>query len=229
MGLATADAPPTQRIPLLQRLANIEDGTRLLDEESERADVFDLILRMPADLADMQIIGGQLRWTLQPYKYPGNLEMPCAEIRRRLQPHEHGIPRLDAFVKQARQIMNLWNASARQTLETATVQSVFPDALPADSVRVPSGYSMSRNRIVHVGSNEELIDVSPILIAERCRDLSDGVMYVTVAWLVDGKWILRVVPRAMIADRKKIVELAAFGLLCNSGNSPALENAKSRA
>ena len=61
-----------------------------------------------------------------------------------------------------------------------------------------------------------------MLIIERCRNLHSDIAYVTLAWLVDGRWLTRVVPRAVIADRKALVELAAFGLPVNTNNAPAL-------
>jgi hypothetical protein len=218
------DAPPAQRMSLLQQMANVSEDTRFLDGERERTDVFDLILQMPADLTDMQIAA---RWQAAALeaavvRYPRNLDMACDKIRKRLQHHGQGVPPLATLVKQARQIMDLWNSTARQAQERMTVKAVFPDAPVAEGVRVPSGFSISSTGIKQVGSDEQSIATRPILIIERCQSLDDDVAYLTLAWLVDGRWHTRVVPRAVIASRNKLIECAAFGLPVNSNNAPAV-------
>jgi len=218
------DIPPGERIWLLRLFANLADGTRLLDGDDDRANIFDVVAKMEFDFGDLQQVG---RWQTAALEagvvtFPGNLELPVGEIRSRLKELGKARPRLDVLVKQAQTILGQLQKASVQSQDFTAIKSLFPDAPVADDVRLPAGWNVTPNGIGRIGSDEPVVAKAPLVLIGRFRHLQDEVEYVELAFLVDGQWRRRIVPRCVIADRNKLIHLAAFGVAVTSNSTAAL-------
>jgi putative DNA primase/helicase len=59
----------------------------------------------------------------------------------------------------------------------------------------------------------------PMLLVASRRNLESCEFLMTIAYRVSGEWIFKDVPRGQIADGRKVIELANFGMPVNSLNS----------
>jgi putative DNA primase/helicase len=212
---------PGLRIQLFQALAALPDGARLTDGEDERTDVFDAVLRMRVDLEQMSQADAWRFAVLEAavVKYPASLDMACGRICERVKELGQRAPRRDTLVKDARKILSQLQAAFHRSQESPRVGTIFSDAPVGDDVRLPAGWEVSPSGIRRAVTEGTVVAQAPIIISGRSRHLQEGVEYVDLAWLAEGQWHRRTVPRAVIADRRKLVELAAFGLPVTSNNA----------
>ena len=218
---ALVGIPQGLRIWLFQALAALPDDAHLSDGEDQRADVFDAVLRMRVDLAQMSQADAWRSAILEAavVKYPGSLDMACGRICDQLKELGQRAPRRDSLVKDARKILSQLQAALRHSQESPTVRSIFPDAPVGDDVRLPANWDVSVDGIRRSITEGAVVATAPILLIGRSRHIQECVEYVELAWLADEKWCHRTVPRAVIADRSKLVGLAAYGLPVTSNTA----------
>ena len=105
-------------------------------------------------------------------------------------------------------------ANANLTL----VESDCPGAPGPAGLVVPAGWDISAGGVRIAGSAIPFAS-APVLIGARGKELATGAEFVTLSWHRDNSWQKRTVERGIVADRTKIVGLAAYGFPVHSGNS----------
>jgi hypothetical protein len=128
-------------------------------------------------------------------------------------------PRVDGLVKQANQILTKIKPAVDATI--TKIKDLFPDAPVASDVCVPIGWTVAPGGLSRVGVDEPGLS-APVIITERCRDIHRGTEWVKLAWLRDGIWQTQIVERKVVADARRIIELAGHGLPVTSNNSKSL-------
>jgi len=105
-------------------------------------------------------------------------------------------------------------ANANLTL----VASDCPGAPGPTGLVVPAGWDISLGGVRIAGSAIPFAS-APVLIGARGKELATGAEFVTLNWHRDNLWQKRTVERGTVADRTKILGLAAYGFPVHSGNA----------
>lgn len=101
--------------------------------------------------------------------------------------------------------------------------------LPMDlvrSLRIPIGYKIDTTGVRRVRQEDQvqLVCQRPLFIFGRTLDMATGMTRMLVGWpaINNTRWIVRLVPRAMLMDARKIVDLAEMEAPVTSSNRLAL-------
>ena len=145
----------------------------------------------------------------------------CGQLRSALRKRKVPADTLNRLIKQVREIRESIRASARaedcESLRDALKR--LPDGLPSDCL-VPSGWQLSEEGITRLTANGSVpVCAVPMIITAVHEQLVTDHKLVTIAWLARDTWVQRIVGREQIADRRKVVDLAAFGAPVSSNNA----------
>ena len=112
------------------------------------------------------------------------------------------------------------------------VREILPDADVPENTVVPPKWNLnaagisavSRETAVisAINHDAEVLIPAPIVITRRLIDVQSKAESLELAWRKDNHWQSKIVPRAMVASARSIVELAAFGLPVTSNNAAEL-------
>ena len=100
--------------------------------------------------------------------------------------------------------------------QTKTTRSILPDC-PID-LRFPTGFEFATDGSLLCSG--ELLITTPIVITKNL--IGDDAEYAELAYRVGGTWRRRIVEKLVIADHRRIIELAAFGITVTSSSAKAL-------
>lgn len=114
-----------------------------------------------------------------------------------------------------------------------TLSGSLPDAPLAEVLEVPDGWEVGPKGVFEImlpkgdapaGAGPALRPVAsaPVVIAGRAKDVNSGAIRLRLAFLRDGRWVDRVVPRERMADARSIVAEARYDLPVNSNNARQL-------
>ena len=109
---------------------------------------------------------------------------------------------------------------ARAAGGATRVQSVLADApVPAEAV-IPPGWLLSPGGVSQSpGPQAAPVLSSPLVVTGRLLVLDSDTEFLELRWVRDGRWKLKVVDRAVVANKNKVLELAADGLPVTSNNA----------
>lgn len=153
--------------------------------------------------------------------HPDGLSIACSTIAKRLEKLGVKVYTAAKLIKEAESLLkNSTPQNAEASSSVRLVRGILPTAPVSPEAIVPPGWEVDKNGIAS-GDPKREIDVihAPILLVERLIGVDDGSENVRVAWLKDGQWQDRVVPREQIASSQKIIELASWGAPINSNNA----------
>lgn len=112
--------------------------------------------------------------------------------------------------RQAHRLVNLPKA----------VREVLPQVPVPAEARVPKGWHIAPEGVFRLlADGPELIAPSPIVISKRLVSMEDHTEKVVLSFRRDGKWLEVTTDRVVIADARRIVELANRGFPVTSGNA----------
>ncbi|MFO0905694.1 MAG: DUF927 domain-containing protein [Pirellulales bacterium] len=123
------------------------------------------------------------------------------------------------ITKTRNEIRKLKPRAEGQTIQAALGK--LADGLPPN-LQVPNEYRLTEKGGVGLLKGDAQIQtvcITPLVLTKRLKNINSGSQFVEVAWFENGRWTTRVVPRGTIADSRKIVELADFGMDVNSANA----------
>jgi len=103
--------------------------------------------------------------------------------------------------------------------DTVPVRSRIGNAPVAPADVVPFPYAMSHETPTGEGGiyltlkdgGKTQVSPSPIVVAHRLKSLSNGQIFLSVAWQDKGRWLAEVAPRERVLDCRYICELAGKG------------------
>ena len=99
------------------------------------------------------------------------------------------------------------------------VCEVLPGAPVAQEARVPEGWSIVPEGVFRLTpGGAEKIAVAPLIMSERFVSMQDHTERVKLSCVRDGMWHEHTVDRAVIANTRRIVELANWGFPVTSSN-----------
>jgi hypothetical protein len=157
--------------------------------------------------------------------HPNALGPAVGQLLRRLR--ELRIPGYTAaaLLRDAQQLAAAQQDRTEEPQESAAirVRDVQPDAPVPDDIFVPLGWQFSGAGIRRAGDDSATESIpAPVLVTRRSVDMATGRVCVGLAWLRDDQWHTRIVARDEIADARKIVALAAYGVPVTSNNAKDL-------
>ncbi|VTU01426.1 Uncharacterized protein OS=Dethiobacter alkaliphilus AHT 1 GN=DealDRAFT_0784 PE=4 SV=1: DUF927 [Gemmataceae bacterium] len=140
---------------------------------------------------------------------------------------QHGYPRLrkadlrDMFARAARDRQSATGTQTQDSVGPAAGSwGAFAEPPPvAAGVVPPAGWHVSEDGVFQVGGGAGggrggeplLVCPVPVVITGRLIDAEGGQESIALAWPRDGRWKPKVVGRAVVANKSKIVDLAADG------------------
>jgi putative DNA primase/helicase len=127
------------------------------------------------------------------------------------------------LAKRLTEVRSFVRRKARQAAAAEVpVRRFVPDAPLPDTVTPPQGWNIGASGVSRSDGREEgdLIR-APVVITARLLHLADRTESVRLAWKRDGGWVERDVERSVIANTRKIVDLAAYGLPVTTLNAGA--------
>lgn len=147
-----------------------------------------------------------------------------ARLKLALQEAKVGIRDFNRLVKFEGQ-KQLALVRERKQIQGNTIVNNFPDA-PIPHLLIPAEYSV-RNNGVYIetvtAEDEEpqstLITHNPVIISAKYKDLEEANEILELSWKRNGRWESCLADRGMIADARKILQLADMGFPCHSINS----------
>ena len=99
------------------------------------------------------------------------------------------------------------------------VRDAIPGAPVSDEARVPDGWRIAPDGIFRLSCDgAEKIAAAPVVISGRLVSVEDESERVTLACLRAGEWQEHVTDRAVIANARRVVDLATYGFPVNSTN-----------
>lgn len=150
------------------------------------------------------------------------LEAACGAIAERLRNVGGPKLRVTTLLRQARVLLRR-DESDRQTNPTLKrVHDVLPDAPCAEDAVVPPKWALTQDGITSPIIGDTILVPAPIVISRRLGHVDGGEQSVEIAWLRQGSWQQRIVPRCTVATARTIVGLAGFGLPVTSSNASVL-------
>src|SRR5262245_56246769 len=99
------------------------------------------------------------------------------------------------------------------------IRELWTDLLVAigENFVVPATWVANKDGVFSASGEADILP--PMLISGVLRHVNSDELLVDLHWRSGDKWRHRQVPRSTIADRRKIVDLADFGLAVNSNNA----------
>lgn len=131
-----------------------------------------------------------------------------------------GVRELRKIVRQFREQLaqEIQAGASRPALRS--IKSYIPDApVPDQAVMPPRYYISERGEIYWEGKYTELVSPVPVVITRRLHDLDEKVSRVELAYKLNGKWKTTTVSKAVIADNRRIIQLADHDVPVSSANA----------
>lgn len=101
-------------------------------------------------------------------------------------------------------------------IQAKPFKELFPNAPIADEAIIPIGWQYSDQGIlweVPLGKGfPERATSTPCVIDFRYQDVATDIIHLSLRWLQNGRWRSRIVPRSIIANTRKIIDLSDYGL-----------------
>jgi hypothetical protein len=122
------------------------------------------------------------------------------------------------------QTNNVSTAQDRNSDNISTIGDIMPDA-PMPNIRVPGDYRLRNNGLyrIFVGENDEINEVliahNPVIITGKYKDIDEHNEIVSLAWKRNGRWQTSYAERGVVADARKILQLADMGFPVHSLNA----------
>lgn len=118
---------------------------------------------------------------------------------------------------------NNGNAQKTNSVVGVTIGSVISDA-PTPNIVIPPEYTMSNRgvyKIIFVDGEpqEVLIAHNPVIITGKSKDIDENNEVISLSWKRNGKWQSCYAERGVLADTRKIIQLADLGFPVHSLNS----------
>ena len=150
------------------------------------------------------------------------LEAACGAIVERLRDIGGPKLRVTTLLRQARVLHRREESDRRTNPTLKRVHDVLPDAPCAEDTVVPPKWTLTQDGIASSNTGDTILVPAPIVISRRLGHVDSGEQSVEIAWLRQGSWHQRIVPRCTIATARTIVGLAGFGLPVTSTNASVL-------
>lgn len=113
--------------------------------------------------------------------------------------------------------------------ESVHIRDLLPETPVPKALVAPRGWRISENGlareiIAEEGEGTSLVRAapSPILIAGRLKDISEGTESTSLVWMRDGHWQHCIAERSVVANSRDLVSLAGVSLPVTSGTAKAL-------
>jgi hypothetical protein len=142
-------------------------------------------------------------------QYPDALDVACGRISKRMRALKVGGIRTEDLEKDA----------PEEPVELTTVRAALPNAPVETNIRVPFGYELSTHGVRKLGDEPVQVLSCPVIVAGRARDENRREELIELGWLRNGYWQQRVVERVEVADARRVVGLAAYGVPVTSNNA----------
>ena len=154
------------------------------------------------------------------FVYPGAPTIACNRIADRLQELNIRGRHFDNLLRECRAAIRAIQGQDGNDQETSYLIDVLADAPVPENTVVPPGWRVSEAGVAMITSNtDDALLACPLVICGRRVDREDGTEWGELAWFRDGSWKRRIVPRALIATARTLVDLADFGLPVNGHNA----------
>jgi hypothetical protein len=216
--------PDKCRFHLLKLLHEVGSKVRLFLDGNAKpySGVFDATIDAMDDDTDMVRCKQGRRGAIEAacLFHPTELDEACSRIANRLTKlHVKGFP-VAAIRKEAGQLRGALEGESAGVLKR--FRDVFPEAPVPEAAVVPWGWEVSAQGIRNRRGENVSELAAPVVISARLVNTTEGTESVQISWLSDQGWQRDIVTRGVIADTRKIVNLADFGLPVTSINALAM-------
>ncbi len=209
--------PTGTRIPLLTLLINSSCPVSYLAAGMvDCENLFDAVVQCIRSAQPLEVFEAerQLAVEVAALTFANTLPEACHQIFRRCR-------ELGVRGSTSREVLELARDVQRrraQSTVTNTVLSVFPEAPVSATLCVPHRWQLNHAGVVDSRTGE-LVITSPTVLLERLRDAGTGLEAVTVGWRDEGQWWQTTVPRGVIADSRRVLQLAEDGFPVTSSTA----------
>lgn len=220
------DLPDGDRWVVLTFLADLPVGAAryVVDDGDDATDLFVAVLAQMVDNSDIRRCQRGISAAVEAVAllHRDAVVPACSRIKARLDELSVGGQRVDRLVTAVRQVQRT-NGHAGDVEHDRPVRMILPDAPVPDEAVIPRRWNLNAEGITQLLADEDLVQIpAPIVISKRFEGVDGADQAVEIAWLRDGRWHSKIVPRGLVATARTIVDLAAFGLPVTSINAPAV-------
>ncbi len=159
--------------------------------------------------------------------HPTALPSACSRIVSRLQALRVRGTRHTSLLREAQTAARAFHQQTRgggnEQEQERYLSELFPDAPLPPTLITPDRWGVAADGVRELRSaSDEPVIAHPVMISRRLVDIVEGTEWLELLWWRDGRWQMRVVPRALVATPRTLTELADFGLPINSHNAKAV-------
>lgn len=133
---------------------------------------------------------------------------------------------------ERKKIRNLRAVNSNFKAEARKVSDELPNAPTPFETEIPCGWMLNENGVGREKRSTDAygephititpVSPEPIVITARLEDITDGTQALRVSWFQDGKWKSYMTDRSIVANARKLVDLAGFGFPVTSSSASQL-------